>query len=267
MNANLGAAQPDKWPDLRTRLISAVVMVAVGGALELIGGFPMLLLVSVVTGLMIWELARLTAPMAMLDAVGLGLGAALCLLIETTFGGVTFAFLVLPALALALTPRRDAVLAGLYALGLMVSGHVLVSLRDGAGVAGLLWLVLIVVASDMAGYFVGRMVGGPKFWPEISPKKTWSGTVAGWGAALLVGLLFWLAGPGGWGLLILSPLIGFAGQLGDIAESWIKRRAGVKDASQLIPGHGGVLDRFDALTGAALALFVLSPVLGWPVGG
>ena len=65
---------------------------------------------------------------------------------------------------------------------------------------------------------------------------------------------------------MLSPLIAFAGQMGDIAESWIKRRAGVKDSSALIPGHGGFLDRFDALTGAAVAFFVLSPLLGWPTG-
>ncbi len=255
------------WQDLRPRVTSALAMSAVGGAVVLWGGVPMMLLVAMLTGLMIWELARLTAPMAMLDAVGLGLGAAFCLVVESTFGGVTFAFLVLPALALALTPRRDAVVAGIYALGLMISGHVVIALRDGAGIGGLLWLVLIVVASDVAGYFVGRAVGGPKFWPAISPRKTWSGTAAGWGAALVVGAGFWLLGPGGWGLLILSPLIGFSGQMGDVLESWIKRRAGVKDASQLIPGHGGVLDRFDALTGAALMLFLLSPVLGWPVGG
>lgn len=261
------AGQGGNWQDLRARVTSAAVMVGVGGVALLWGGFVLQLVVALASGLMLWELARLTAPMARLDAVGLGLGAALCLLIETTFGGVTFAFLVLPALALGLTPRRDAGLAGGYALALMVSGHVLVALRDEAGVAGLLWLVLVVMASDVAGYFVGRSFGGPKFWPAISPKKTWSGTAAGWVGALGVGLVFWLFGPGGWGLLILSPLIGFAGQLGDIAESWIKRRAGVKDASHLIPGHGGVLDRFDALTGAALALFVLSPVLGWPVGG
>jgi phosphatidate cytidylyltransferase len=139
-------------------------------------------------------------------------------------------------------------------------------LRITGGFAGVLWLVAVVVAADTAGYFAGRHFGGAKFLPKVSPNKTWAGTYGGWAAAAVIGLLFWLFGPGGWGLVVLSPLIAFAGQMGDIAESWLKRRAGVKDSSALIPGHGGVLDRFDALTGAAVALFVLSPVLGWPTG-
>jgi phosphatidate cytidylyltransferase len=120
------------------------------------------------------------------------------------------------------------------------------------------------------GYFIGRRFGGPKFWPRVSPNKTWSGTVAGWVGAALVGLAFVAAGRAGWGLVALSPLIALAGQLGDIAESWIKRRAGFKDSSSLIPGHGGVLDRFDALIGAALAVLILSFVFALPlprVGG
>ena len=255
------------WEDLGPRVTSALVMVGLGAVGLVLGGLAFALLVAVATGLMIWEISRLTAPRAMLDAVGLGAGAALCVLIDWTFGGVTFAFLALPALALGLTPRRDAKLDAGWALATMLSAHVLLSLRDEAGIWGVLWLLLIVIASDTAGYFAGRHFGGPKFWPAISPKKTWSGTLAGWAGAVLVGLLFWLLGPGGWGLVFLSPLLALAGQMGDITESLIKRRAGVKDASHLIPGHGGVMDRFDALTGAAVALFVASPLVGWPVGG
>jgi phosphatidate cytidylyltransferase len=112
--------------------------------------------------------------------------------------------------------------------------------------------VAIVVVSDVAGYFAGKALGGPKFWPRISPKKTWSGTVAGWIGAGLVGAVF--ADPTGAGLALVpvSVLVGFAGQMGDIAESAAKRMQGVKDSSNLIPGHGGVLDRFDAMLGAAL---------------
>ena len=98
---------------------------------------------------------------------------------------------------------------------------------------------------------------GPKFWPKVSPKKTWSGTVAGWVGAAAVGYGFHAAGQGPVALVWVSPLIAFAGQLGDIAESAIKRRAGVKDSSSLIPGHGGLLDRFDALAFAAVLTAVL----------
>ncbi|MES2549277.1 MAG: phosphatidate cytidylyltransferase, partial [Pseudomonadota bacterium] len=167
--------------------------------------------------------------------------------------------------ALILTPRRDRRLAGAYALAIMLAGYGLIDLRETGGGPMILWLVAVVVASDVLGYFAGRMLGGPKFWERVSPKKTWSGTVAGWIGAGLVGLVMVLAAGASWLLVPLSALVAFAGQLGDIAESWVKRRAGVKDASNLIPGHGGVLDRFDAMIGAVvavLALGLLVPVQG-----
>jgi phosphatidate cytidylyltransferase len=122
-----------------------------------------------------------------------------------------------------------------------------------------------VVVSDVMGYFAGRILGGPKFWPAISPKKTWSGTIAGWAGAIGVGILFWAMGYAPGGIVILSPLVGFAGQMGDIAESWIKRRTGVKDSSDLIPGHGGFMDRFDAMTGAVVLVMLLSLVVALPL--
>ena len=149
-------------------------------------------------------------------------------------------------------------------MAIMLAGYGLVALREGGGTQVILWLVAVVVASDVLGYFAGRMLGGPKFWERISPKKTWSGTVAGWIGAALVGLCFALAGSS-WLLVPLSALVAFAGQMGDILESWVKRRAGVKDASSLIPGHGGVLDRFDALIGAVVLVMALRLVL--PVTG
>jgi phosphatidate cytidylyltransferase len=167
------------------------------------------------------------------------------------------ALLMAPAMALALTPRRDRRISAIYAAAIMVAGYGLVELRDEIGSTGILWLVAVVVVSDVAGYFAGRMIGGPKFWPKVSPKKTWSGTVAGWIGAALVGLVFVVAGLGGWLLVALSPMVALAGQMGDIVESWLKRRAGVKDSSHLIPGHGGLLDRFDALIGATVLVMLL----------
>ena len=116
------------------------------------------------------------------------------------------------------------------------------------------------------GYFAGRQIGGPLFWPAISPKKTWSGTIAGWLGAAVLGAGFALWQGKGWGLVYISPLVAMAGQTGDIVESLIKRRAGVKDTSRLIPGHGGVLDRFDALIGATLAVQLLAMLLPLPLG-
>jgi phosphatidate cytidylyltransferase len=247
-----------RWNDLRPRVVSAIVMIAVGAAEIWLGGPSFAVLVILMTAGMIWELAAITAPvqknrpLLMAGIAAAALGGALLLRSD-----LATSLLMMPPLALALTPRRDRRIAALYAAAIMVAGYGLVVLREEIGTTGILWLVIIVVMSDVAGYFVGRLMGGPKFWPKISPKKTWSGTVAGWVGAALVGLCFVLAGRGDWGLVILSPIVALAGQLGDILESWIKRRAGVKDSSHLIPGHGGLLDRFDALIGATVLVMLL----------
>ena len=256
-------APPGRWGDLRTRLLSAIVMVAVGASEIWLGGTAFAALVIVLTSLMIWELATITAParrktpVTLAGLTGLALAAAVVLP-----GTLAVLFLAAPTLMLALTPRRDRRVAAAYALAIMIAGYGLISLRNAGGTPAILWLVAVVVVSDVLGYFAGRLLGGPKFWPAISPKKTWSGTVAGWIGAALVGLVVWLVGYGAWVLVPLSVLVAFAGQLGDIAESWIKRRAGVKDASRLIPGHGGLLDRFDALIGGVVV--VMAVQLLWP---
>jgi phosphatidate cytidylyltransferase len=261
-----GTAPSGKWSDLRTRILSAIVMVAVGAVEIWLGGTAFATLVVVLIGVMIWELAMMTAPSerqsALTLAVVAGVTLVAALVLKTE---VAVLFLIVPSVALLLTPRRDQRLAAAYALAIMLAGYGLVELRSVGGTQAILWLVAVVVASDVLGYFAGRMLGGPKFWPAISPKKTWSGTVAGWIGAALVGLVVVLATGASWALVPLSALVAFAGQMGDILESWVKRRAGVKDASNLIPGHGGVLDRFDALIGAVvvvLALGLVTPVAG-----
>lgn len=240
---------------------------AAAGALGIwLGGWSFAALVSVLTAAMLWELARMTAPgPGTTPLVVAGVGAASLLIGLLLPQGLGAMLLLAPALVLALTPRRDRRLSAALAAALMVAGFGLVTLRLDAGTPAIIWLVLVVVASDVMGYFAGRTLGGPKFWPAISPKKTWSGTVAGWGGAALVGAGFVLAGYGSWGLVILSPFAALAGQMGDIAESWIKRRTGVKDSSQLIPGHGGVLDRFDAMAGALVLLILLDLVIALPL--
>lgn len=260
MNA---ARDPGRWADLAPRLASAVVLAVVGAVHVWLGGLAFLALIAALTGLMLWELARMTGrggpswlPLA------LGLAGALALGIDEGVPAMP-AWLLFPPLALAaaLTPRIFPVVSGLMALAMLAAGHGLFVIRDEAGTGVLLWVLAVVIVSDVAGYFAGRVLGGPKFWPAISPKKTWSGTVAGWVGAVLVGLAFWASGHGAWFLPLLSPFVGFAGQMGDIGESWIKRRADVKDSSHLIPGHGGVMDRFDALTGAVLLVMALQPLV------
>jgi phosphatidate cytidylyltransferase len=259
---------PGQWGDLRKRVASAVVLIAICGAEIWLGGPSFAVLVIILTGAMVWELATITAPDHPNTPLMMAVIAAACLGATIAFPDrISAAFLLVPSLVIALTDRRDRRLAALYAVAIMVAGFGLILLRNGAGTPAILWLVLIVVASDVLGYFAGRTFGGPKFWPSISPKKTWSGTAAGWIGAALIGLGFVIWGGAGWMLIPLSVVVAFAGQMGDIWESWIKRRCGVKDSSGLIPGHGGVLDRFDALTGAIVAVMLLQLAFTLPLPG
>ena len=151
-----------------------------------------------------------------------------------------------------------------FALGIQLAGWGLVHFRADYGFTWLLWLMSVVIVTDVFGYFAGKAFGGPKFWPRYSPKKTWSGTAAGWIGAALVGAVFMLFTDVGLVIVPISMALSFAGQMGDIAESALKRRMGVKDSSTLIPGHGGLFDRFDALLGGALFMLLVADVFDIP---
>lgn len=250
------------FADLRARTLSAIAMVAVGAVAIWLGGLVFGLLAVVLAGLMTWELHKMmqpSAPANQAESYGAAAGILVGVFSYYMAGPAAMIGLVLGAVILAWRVSADRVIYGAYLSMILLAAHGLVVMREVGGLAFVLWLVLIVITSDVMGYFAGRILGGPKFWPRVSPKKTWSGTVAGWIGAGLVGFGFavWL----NLSLLVvpLSALLALAGQLGDIAESALKRRAGVKDSSALIPGHGGVLDRFDALIAvAALALILAS---------
>ncbi len=251
-----------KWNDLRPRMLSAAAMAVVGLIAIWLGGLWFAALVAVAAGVMVWELARMLAPVRAEAAPVLGL---------VSFAGVIGGGMIgsIPALALlaalaalgVIWVRSDRLILLGYGAAIILACFAVLAARE-FGAVWVFWLVGVVIASDTAGYFVGRRLGGPKFWPRVSPKKTWSGTVAGWIAAGCVGLVFLPLTGAGASLILVSALVGFAGQMGDILESAIKRYRGVKDASDILPGHGGVLDRFDGMIGAALAAAVFF-ALGW----
>ena len=249
----------DRFGDLKARVLSALVMIAVGFGALWLGGYALAALALVLSGLLTWELYRMMvpdAPQGRAEAHGV-VAAILVAVFSFTWGGMFSVMgLLMAAVLLGARMPRDGYIFAAYMVLILLAAHGFIVLRGEYGLAWLLWLVLIVVASDVAGYFAGRVFGGPKFWPRISPKKTWSGTAAGWVLAAGVGFVFMgILGAGAW-LIPVSALLAFAGQMGDIAESAIKRRYGVKDSSNLIPGHGGVLDRFDAMI-AVTALTLL----------
>lgn len=134
-----------------------------------------------------------------------------------------------------------------------------------AGRANLLFLLLLVWASDIGAYLVGRLVGGPRLAPLISPGKTWSGAAGGVAAALAVGwgAAWWLPTVASFArVAAVAAVLCVIGQIGDLAESFAKRRFGVKDSGTLIPGHGGLLDRLDALLAVAPLAALLALCLG-----
>jgi phosphatidate cytidylyltransferase len=128
---------------------------------------------------------------------------------------------------------------------------------DSQGFQFIIWFFAVIWATDIGAYFTGKSVGGPKFAPSISPNKTWSGFFGGMGLAVIISLaLVDFANPKSGTLTVISAsiLLSVSGQLGDLIESWVKRKLGVKDSGTLIPGHGGILDRIDAiLLGAPVA--------------
>lgn len=254
-----------KWADLRARSLSGAAMAGVGIAAIWVGGLWFVALAIVASGLMLWELARMIHPERAAEAVALGVLGAAAAAIPLMLPGWGLLALGLPALASAVLPRNDKLLFAAYGTAVLVAAWGLVGFRQEHGMLWLIWLVLVVVVTDLAGYFAGRMIGGPKFWPRVSPKKTWSGTAAGWIAAALVGVVFLAFTTAGRDLIWISAALAFASQMGDAAESAIKRRTGVKDSSGLIPGHGGLLDRFDGLLGAALMMLIVAQFVVVPV--
>jgi phosphatidate cytidylyltransferase len=137
---------------------------------------------------------------------------------------------------------------------------VLVRHDQAHGFVALILILLVVWVTDIGGYFAGRGIGGPKLWPRVSPKKTWAGAIGGFAASLAVAAGFAVIGLGKTGpMLLLGAVLSIASQLGDLFESAVKRRFGVKDSSHIIPGHGGLLDRLDGF----VAAIVLAAIFGF----
>ena len=252
-----------QWADLSQRLISGGIAAVVGLSLMWIGGHAFHLLVAVVSGIIVWEITRMIGGGKLAVPFGVLSGAVLMALLTFPVGYV-LPLLFLPALIGVSQLSQHRATFALFSSAVLVAGFGLAALRDDFGFAWMAWIALIVIASDVLGYFAGRFIGGPKFWPKVSPKKTWSGTIAGWIGAALVGLAYVWSGYAGGEVVGISIALAIAGQLGDIAESALKRRMGVKDSSSILPGHGGMFDRFDAMLGASIFLLLIEQVINFP---
>ncbi len=255
------------WDDLKPRVLSAIVMAVVGALAVWAGGIWFIALIAVSCGFMMWELVRMTAPTQITESIQMGLLATIAVALSVLLPAVFAAPLLLAPVAVGLgMVKTNRPLFAPYAVLILLAGYGFIYLRQDLGLIWMLWLLLVVIASDIGGYVAGRLLGGPKFWPAVSPKKTWSGTVAGWVGAALIGYYFSLTYGLTGSLPLVSVLVAFAAQMGDIAESAIKRKTGIKDSSNLIPGHGGFMDRFDGMLGASLVVILLVVLAGFPFG-
>jgi len=254
-----------RFADLRTRLISALIIGFTTLFLVWMGGMWITVLGALAAALMMVEWRSITmhhggpagafvAPYILgvvgaIFAVGLGHGiAATAVLLGGVLAGI------------ALDGVRSRTSGGVWSAGgaiyIGLAGMAFVALRgvDPYGFLSILWAGLVVIAADVGGYFAGRIIGGAKLWPAVSPKKTWAGLGGGVVLAALVGAIFSGATTGTYIFQVctVSVIAAVLAQAGDLAESALKRRFGVKDAGSLIPGHGGVLDRLDGHMAAIL---------------
>lgn len=256
--------------DLPMRAAAGVAMMAVALAAAWVGGFWFLVFWIVAAALVLWEWQKLLDGERLLWRLAVG---GLTLLAAAPFalnGSVktTVAMLILGSVAAGFVPQPTLGLRIWSGFGVLYSGALAASpvlLRDSPayGLAAILWLFAVVWGADIMAYFGGRLIGGPKLWPRISPGKTWSGALVGVLCGALLGAVVALcvAPPGARFLPIL--LIGLAAAviegLGDLFESGVKRRFDVKDSSHLIPGHGGLMDRLDGFVAAA----AFAALVGW----
>ena len=209
---------------LLTRVLSAIVLAPIAVTAVYFGGWPFALFWIVAAGIALWEWIRIVGG----------------------FGNVAWAF------------------TGVVYSALLFLAPFVLRGDPNFGITAIFVLFAIVWTTDIAGYFVGRAIGGPKLAPSISPKKTWSGAIAGLVGSMIVMALGakYIAGANVLALVIVTAVLSVVSQAGDLGESALKRRFNVKDSSQVIPGHGGVLDRLDGFWAAAVCGALIGLVRG-----
>lgn len=266
-----GAFQRGGFGDLAPRTASGLLIAAVSLSAFYAGGVWSMGLVALAGALMMFEtrtiaLGRPDAALAMLYVLAIA-GAASA----TEFGSPATALIVLVGFAFAggardLIGGRSPGWSVLFTLYFGFAAIVLVGIRTDQthGFHSILWLMLVVVATDVGAYASGRLIGGPKLWPRVSPNKTWAGLIGGGALAAIVSMGFSAATLGHVELILapLAMLIALAAQAGDLAESAYKRRFGAKDSGRLIPGHGGVFDRLDGVVAAAVVAGIITIARG-----
>jgi phosphatidate cytidylyltransferase len=242
------------------RIASALVLGALALGAALASPWSFLVLVILCAGIVAWEWGRLVRGegidrIALLEAAAVAVIALLLTLGRADLAALSLAVAAAGIALLSRSSGRSAwSLAGLFYATLPAAALVFLRSDPSLGAVAVLYLFAVAWTTDTASYASGRLIGGPKLAPRISPHKTWSGFIIGAVTPALVGYAFalWLKESSAWRLALVSIALALACQLGDLLESAVKRHFGTKDMSQLIPGHGGLLDRIDGLLMAAV---------------
>ena len=255
--------------ELRIRSIVGIALVLVASVALWFGGFPFWLLLAVAGVLMQGEWGDLVGVSPEHRRLAMFAVSVPLALLCPWAAGVSWPAFMLTVAAfffVALVTRSMRLALGIAYICIPVMA--LIFLRQQApdhyGLVLAFWSLALVWATDIGAYFAGRAIGGPKLAPRISPSKTWAGLGGGVIGALAVGFLLHSLGGLPLQLAAASGLLAVAAQLGDLLESWMKRRAGVKDSGTLLPGHGGVMDRLDGVVAAAPLAALLYLMLVFP---
>ncbi len=250
------------------RIVSAIVLGLAALAAAWFGGWLFVAFWALAAAAVGWEWVGLVGarPRASVLAIGgAALGTAAVLLGTGLIATPIAALVVGAALVLAMDVSKQ---RGWTAFGVFYAAAALVPVvllrADEIGLVAVLWLFAVVWSTDIAAFYCGRAFGGPLLWPAVSPKKTWAGAVGGALAAIIAGsAIVWAAGVSLRPAHVLVALaVSIASQAGDLFESAMKRKFHVKDASQIIPGHGGVMDRLDGFVAAATVALAIGAARG-----
>ena len=258
------SVEANKFLDLGTRVMSAIAMIAITVSAFWLGGFWAIGFIGLGAMVLLWEFHKMLRHEDVRGKIALAImvvAAATSVVVTFMLGWIWGAgALILGAAALYKRDDKNWVWlsSGLLYIGASMVAMLVILLSPEHGQFYVLWVLVVVVLTDIGGYFAGRIIGGPKLWPAVSPKKTWAGTAGGWVLALISGAaLGWFGPEPLWSTIVISFVISVASQLGDLLESWLKRYNQIKDSSSIIPGHGGLLDRLDGVMSAAMVFAII----------
>jgi phosphatidate cytidylyltransferase len=255
--------------ELALRVCSAVVLVPLAIGTAYVGGWPFAIFWGAAAIGVVWEWSSMVAPDEQFSVLMAG-GASLALAVILVATGHVLAALIVVAMgalgaaSLTLADRRMWAAGAIPYAGALAVGPIILRSDGEQGFLAMLFVFAIVWTTDIAAYFVGRGLGGPKLVPRVSPNKTWTGAIGGLLASVFAAIIVAkiAALTSFFALAMLAIVLSISAQAGDLFESFLKRRFNAKDSSHLIPGHGGLMDRLDGFVTASVAAVMIGVVRG-----